>query len=278
VQTRTFDVLVAVDGSAPSREALGWAVAFARRAGAVLTICSVVDPVRCFLATAGGASYDPGPMTATLEADARRFCSDGVARAATDDVAAHGVVLEGAPAVAIDAFARGSGADMIVLGTHSRTGLALGVLGSVTDAVLRASRVAVVTVRDGTVLLPSGPIVVALDDSDASAAAATVALKIARVAGSSLHPIHVKDGTSAISARFATLAARAAAAGVRCAPEIREGDVLTELLAGAGACGASLVATGTHGRGSLGRLLLGSIANGLIRTATSPVLAVHAKG
>ncbi len=276
MSTRTFDVVVAVDGSDLSRDAVAWAVAFARRTGAVLTICSVFDPMQSCLTAASGAPYDPGPMIATLEADARRFCAEGVARAANDDVTAHGAVLEGEAAIAIDSFARSSGADVVVLGTHARTGLALGMLGSVTEAVVRASRVAVVTVRDGTVLLPSGPIVVALDETDASAAAATFALKIARVAGSSLHPIHVTHGSATMSRRFAALAAQAAAAGVACTGEIREGDVLGELLAGAATCGASLVATGTHGRGAVGRLFLGSIANGLIRAATCPVLTVHA--
>jgi Universal stress protein family len=52
----------------------------------------------------------------------------------------------GAPAHAICAYARRIGADLIVMGTHGRTGVSRAVLGSVAEAVVRHSACAVMTI------------------------------------------------------------------------------------------------------------------------------------
>ena len=132
-------------------------------------------------------------------------------------------ILEGAPAASIDDFACARGADLVVLGTHARSGLALGVLGSVTAEVVRSSRLPVVTVRAETVLSETGPIVVAVDDSEASAAAARVALTIAAELGAPIQLIFVDAHGDPPPAALGDLAREAAAAGVVCSTQIRHG-------------------------------------------------------
>jgi nucleotide-binding universal stress UspA family protein len=271
-------IVVPIDGSEPSQHAIAWGIAFARRTGAVMSVCSVFDPMLSCVAAAGGAMIDLEPLLEALEADAGRYCAAAVAQAAAENVTVTSAVLEGAPAAAIDDFACARGADIVVLGTHARHGLALGILGSVTAAVVRSSRVGVVTVRAETILSETGPIVVAVDDSEASAAAATFALTIARALGTPVHLVHVALGSDAVPAALHTVARDAAAAGVVCSTEIRHGAVVDTLITAAGERGASMLATGTHGRGGLGRLLLGSVAEGLIRGAVLPVLVVRPKG
>lgn len=56
---------------------------------------------------------------------------------------------------------------------------------------------------------------------------------------------------------------------------LREGDPQHEILAAAREWNADLIVVGTHGRGGLTRVLLGSTAESLIRHATIPVLVVR---
>jgi nucleotide-binding universal stress UspA family protein len=57
---------------------------------------------------------------------------------------------------------------------------------------------------------------------------------------------------------------------------VRVGDPVLEILRYAGESEADLVVVGTHGRDILGRLLLGSVAEAVIRRAPCPVLTLHA--
>jgi nucleotide-binding universal stress UspA family protein len=270
------NIVVPVDGSEPAKCSVAWASAFAKRTGARLAYCSVVDPMLACVAAAGGALIDPQPMLEALADDARRFCSVALTRSTADGVAATTTVLEGTPAAAIVEFVRAQGADCIVLGTHGRHGLALGVLGSVTDVVVRTSPVPVIVLRAQTVFSATGPIAVAIDDSAASARAAQVALEMARALGVGLHLMHVATGDGADVPEAARTVERAANAdGLATAVEVRRGAAAVALLAGARECGAMLLATGTHGRVGLGRLLLGSVAERLIRGADMPVLVVR---
>jgi nucleotide-binding universal stress UspA family protein len=55
-----------------------------------------------------------------------------------------------------------------------------------------------------------------------------------------------------------------------------EGDAVTEILRVAGESQCDLIVMGTHGRTGLGRLLMGSVAEQVVRKASCPVLTVKA--
>lgn len=55
----------------------------------------------------------------------------------------------------------------------------------------------------------------------------------------------------------------------------REGDPVAEILAEAEESSADLIVMGTHGRTGLGRLLMGSVAEQVVRRASCPVLTVR---
>jgi len=57
---------------------------------------------------------------------------------------------------------------------------------------------------------------------------------------------------------------------------LRTGDARDSILQQASAVGADLIIMGTRGRRGLSRALLGSVAESIVRTATCPVLVVHA--
>lgn len=73
-----------------------------------------------------------------------------------------------------------------------------------------------------------------------------------------------------------TIADRLAATGLCVLTSVRVGDAATEIVAGARECEADLIAMTTHGRGALGRLLFGSVAEAVLHRAHVPVFIVRA--
>jgi nucleotide-binding universal stress UspA family protein len=65
------------------------------------------------------------------------------------------------------------------------------------------------------------------------------------------------------------------ASDVRVKISMRKGNVVQEILAQAKASQADLVVIGSHGRGGVQRLVLGSVAEKVLRLATCPVLTVR---
>jgi universal stress protein A len=144
-------ILVAVDLSEESVLVLERARAEADQHGARLSVLSVVKPltqvyggIEIAPLASGAASFEE---QAVAQARARLADMAGRYRVAPAD--AH--VLLGAPAYDIREFARTSGADLIVIGTHGRHGLGL-LLGSTASSVLHGvdRDVLVVPVRHGT--------------------------------------------------------------------------------------------------------------------------------
>jgi nucleotide-binding universal stress UspA family protein len=62
---------------------------------------------------------------------------------------------------------------------------------------------------------------------------------------------------------------------IRFEHRFREGDAVTEILATAEETNADLIVMGTHGRTGLSRLLMGSVAEQVVRRASCPVLTVR---
>jgi nucleotide-binding universal stress UspA family protein len=74
---------------------------------------------------------------------------------------------------------------------------------------------------------------------------------------------------------LASIATGLRASGVRATSQARFGSAVDEILAGARECDADLIAMTTHGRGGLGRLLFGSVAEAVLRQADIPVFLMR---
>lgn len=74
---------------------------------------------------------------------------------------------------------------------------------------------------------------------------------------------------------LADVCARWSAAGLRVTTTVRAGDPAREIVAASRDGDADLIAMTTHGRSGLGRILFGSVAEEVLRTADVPVLAVR---
>ncbi|OHX10858.1 universal stress protein [Chromobacterium sphagni] len=144
-------------------------------------------------------------------------------------------------------------------------------------------------------------IFVPVDDSDTSNMALNEACKLAKVFASSVRLVHVVDlaqfgwgGTEFLDATelqksikqageqvLGLAGERAKAMGVEPECRILEswGDKIAAVLADdASAWGADLVVMGTHGLGGLMHLLMGSVAEGLLKVADMPVLLIRNPG
>jgi nucleotide-binding universal stress UspA family protein len=131
-----------VDFSEPSRLALEEAARLARREGASLTVLHVPEAPRPALEI----PYAPPPPWqdegAPPDLEAWRAEAESLRGGTVDSV------LLGQPvAPAITGFARATGVDLIVIGSHGRTGLPPLVVGSVADAVVRTAPCSVLVVR-----------------------------------------------------------------------------------------------------------------------------------
>jgi nucleotide-binding universal stress UspA family protein len=86
-------------------------------------------------------------LTRSMRAEGQKQLDKLVTKARTRGVRARSLLLEGVPADAINRAARAKRADVIVLGTHGRTGLARLFMGSVAERVVGGAPCPVLTVR-----------------------------------------------------------------------------------------------------------------------------------
>lgn len=144
-------ILVATDFSRHSVEAVKVAAALSRLSAAPLTILTVYETLVVPSVPEGGPLPPPTIMVAAYDHTVHLLAQAVEQARAAGAVAVESVILQGAPFTEIMARARDGGHDLIVMGTHGRTGLRHFLLGSVAERVVRRAPCAVLTVR-----LPAG--------------------------------------------------------------------------------------------------------------------------
>lgn len=141
-------ILHPTDFSRASRAAYAKAVQLAKKDRSELLIAHVLPPVAAGM---DGDGYMTAKLYQQLEDANRRQGQKQldalVAQARKAGVRARGLLLEGVAHDRIARAARAQRADMIVMGTHGRTGLARFMLGSVASRVASHARCPVLTVR-----------------------------------------------------------------------------------------------------------------------------------
>jgi nucleotide-binding universal stress UspA family protein len=141
------NVLVPVDFEPTSYQALGYARELASTLGARLHVLHV--PENSFALSAGteGAISAFPTLEREAEDDARRRLNALLTDQDRNAGAGAIVVIGENPAAAIVGYAEENGVDLIVMGTHGRSGKPLGAIGSVADQVVRTAPCPVVTMR-----------------------------------------------------------------------------------------------------------------------------------
>jgi nucleotide-binding universal stress UspA family protein len=209
----------------------------------------------------------------------------------------------GIPSQQIHTFAESSGADLVVLGTHGRTGLEHVLLGSTAERVVRIAPCPALSVKahrpeaSGTVPLEAGVtirrIVVPIDFSDCSLDALEFAVQFNKPFGAAITLLHVlepvaygldftlippkewKHQKERVVARLGELTAALSDNGVKADHVLRSGLPPDSIVGFVHERGFDLMIMGTHGRSGLSHLLSGSVAGAMLRLAPCPVLTVH---
>jgi nucleotide-binding universal stress UspA family protein len=288
-------IVVGVDGSAASQEALQWAVGLGEVLGAEVVAIHALGLLDRW--------HDPDASAQSW----RTTLSDVVERTWCVPLArspgAHRVeVRDGDPVDVLLAAADGEHADLLVVGSRGvgdRPELAL---GSTSLRVLRAARVPVLVVPDRRRASPPAGglrlrhLLVGVDRSDASRAALELAADVAVALGGSLSVLEVVDYLPPFPLRESTAGTHEGEAqapgpamalleaevrgvrarGVGVQVFVRSGDPAPALLELADDVDADLVVVGTRGRGGPAELLLGSVARTVADRARRPTLVVPA--
>ena len=143
-------LLVATDFSDDSANALGLAEELARNFASEIVLIHVDQPLAPVMVSELGPTFDVAAMNRIAEEQrlaAQRELDKIVGRLRDGGLKARSLLRVGSPFVEIIHAAQAEKADLIVLGTHGRTGLVHVLLGSVAERVVQKAGCAVLTVR-----------------------------------------------------------------------------------------------------------------------------------
>lgn len=289
-------VLCPVDFSDFSRHALHHAAALARWYGARLSVVHVYVNL---------PTLDLPPLALMPGDQARLLKELGEFTAASGlDVSPELIVIEaGSVQDGVLGQVAALGADLLVLGSHGRSGFERLFLGSVTEKLLRKAPCPTLVVpRRGPDAAPAAPvrfrrILCPVDFSGSSLDAAALAFSLAEEADAQLTLLHVVEIPPGVRSepgvpgldleRFQTTTEGRARqrmealvpAGAReyCTvhTSVADGSAHREILRVAGEQTADLIVMGVRGRGAVDLMLFGSTSHHVIRAATCPVLVVR---
>jgi nucleotide-binding universal stress UspA family protein len=282
-------VLIATDFSEPAQAAVRYGAALARHFAARVTLLHV---------------FDAAIYARTIAPLSRAELEDSMAAAAREDLeriaGLHLADLEGVDCVTrcdasaphgIVEHAREFGADLVVVGTHGRSGILRLLAGSVAEKVVRHAVCDVLAVPMSSPPWPPRRMLVGTDFSDASRPALLAAGEVGDALAAEVTVAHVYDDSrppaepggvfetldSAVArTRVAVDAVTRQHVGERGTTEVLLGtSAARELCSRAREMGAGLIVVGTHGRSGVAHLLIGSDAERTVRYAPCALLVVR---
>jgi len=282
-------IVVPLDGSSLAEQALGPAVSVAREDGAHVHLATVER----------SASVELEPSIKALDDDYLGAVAATVRDAGVSDVSTRRLVGDRIPST-LEAFRSDVGADLTVMCTHGRGTVQRAWLGSVADELVRTSEAPVLLVRAASDAVPRAGelrsaqrfkrVLVALDGTHFSRQALESATRLGGrsavyilaqvVHGSGLAAEERVQKDRALAEAKMELEVQSMASGgytvesiTDFAPSVPEG-----ILDFAERENADVIVIATHGRSGVGRLILGSVADKVIRAADLPVLVVRPQG
>jgi nucleotide-binding universal stress UspA family protein len=280
-------IMVATDFSPHADRALDYAISLARRFGSRIYLTHV-------LTYEGHEVLEPDLGAPSVEKFQQ--LAEQNAKAIVDSGRLYGVpyevvIEEGTLWPALEMLLEKYKVDLLVVGTHGRSGPMKTVFGSVAEQIFRQAPIPVLTVGPSVTQEPAfeaefRSILFATDFGPAAEREATLAFSIAQEHRSKLVFLHVTPFRTGIAARDAVaerelitnqlqeLVPRVA--DLKCKPEIHVGygETVEEILRIARETNADLVVIGAKKRGRLSGHLPGTKAYGVVRGAQCPVLTI----
>jgi len=141
------NILAATDFSAASETALQYARELARAFGSTLHVLHVISEATPDAIPAAYVPETGNTYQALLDAAREQLHEIATARDLTNVALTEHLMTSPSPAMAILECAKTNNIDLIVLGTHGRTGVGHFLLGSVAEKVVRSAPCPVLTVR-----------------------------------------------------------------------------------------------------------------------------------
>ncbi|MEX2315345.1 MAG: universal stress protein [Thermomicrobiales bacterium] len=295
--------VVPLDGSENAEQALPYARALARRSGGSLLLVSVIDiPVEFgawSMSSAAMYGVEVERWQQESEAYLKRMAGE------QGEIATQVVVRLGSAAAEIRDVTEDAEHPVIVTTSHGRTGASRIFLGSVASKLVHDAKCPVLVVRIQEAPVAADPpferVLVPLDGSSFSEAGLAQAVEVfgERLTLHLLRVIEIPaipaagmvDGgfdlnyglieeytaatREAANEYIQTMIEKLTADGHRVTGETRDGRVAEVILAVAGEQGSDAIAMATHGRGGLGRIFLGSVAERVLHESERPLLLVR---
>ena len=285
-------MLVPQDGSDVGSSILPFVASVARSLGARVTVMTVLDPDR-----------RPGQANETeIWAEAQALVRRQVQQLADAGVETDApVVVAGVPSEQIVGQAQEGEFDLIAMSTRGHSGPRRGLLGSVTDEVIRSTRTPVLALSPSAIEKSAqndhrlSSLTVPLDGSELAEGILPHAQELAQQLSLGIHLVRVialgslayyaSEGVTMDTAPVEEELEEEAAAylgpiaqrlseggGTPTDFTIMKGSPALTIIDHLGNTTGNLAAICTHGRSGIGRLLIGSVADSIIRSAGVPVL------
>jgi nucleotide-binding universal stress UspA family protein len=287
----TEPVVVGVDGSSASKVAVDWAARDAALRGTTLKLVHVLTPP----AVMAFPEVPMPPGYLQWQEEEGRTLLDAAVK--TVEEATKGARVEvttemvAGPSVPVLADLS-TGAQMVVVGCRGRGAFARGLLGSISTGLAHHAKCPVAIIHDEDPLMPhpsQAPVVVGVDGSPASDRAVAIAFEQASFRGVDLVAVHAWSDSGVFEfpgVDWAQLQALGESTlGERLAGwQERYPDVLVRRVVVADrpahqlleqAESAQLLVVGSHGRGGLSGMLLGSVSTSVIHSARMPVIVAR---
>lgn len=287
----TFEhIAVATDFSVVSKHAVDAGVELATRASARLSLVHTYDPMPL-----GAVAYPPdlwtgGQLAEELERDARQSLATTASRIRYANVERH-LLRHPHEAAGICEFVDAHHPELLIVGTHGRSGLPRFLIGSVAEKVVRHASCPVLVIR--SLSAAAGfprRVSVCTDLSPSALGALQTAAVLAGITTPEITLVHVEDPRHAkldaqthadVLGELETELAQLYRAHFSGSPHVSilsGGNVTDRLTHHAVDSDADLLVLGTHGKSGLERLLIGSVAERVARHALCSVLVVRPTG
>ncbi|MEW5812909.1 MAG: universal stress protein [Actinomycetota bacterium] len=289
-------IVVGVDASPSSNDAVAWAARDAELRGAPLRLVHVVPPIvmpagpwRDATIPASYAMYAERRAQQTVD-DAYAVAMSATSPERADQVAT--AVLDGPVVPTLIGLSRN--AEMVVVGCLGESTLSRVLLGSISTGVVHHAHCPVAVIHNERRPSPDAPVVVGIDGSPASEAATAIAFDESSRRGVALVAVHAWTDMGPLD--FPS---------INWSPiewaniKVEEEEVLAERLAGwrdrypdvtvrsvvvsdrpaprllEQADAAQLIVVGSHGRGGFEGMLLGSVSTAIVHSAEVPVIVAR---
>jgi nucleotide-binding universal stress UspA family protein len=288
---RIRKILCPIDFFPASKGAADYAVALAKNYGARLIFLHVVEP---FASVTGyEVPINLEELTESMVDSATEEMLKIAKRAETKGIRVEPVIRTGNVDLEIAAAIKDRKADLVVMGTHGRRGFERWFAGSVTERLLRRTRVPLLTM--GNTKEKAGPaairrILVTTDFSAGTSDAFAYAFSVAKECHAEVTVLHVLDDISAdiagryregliesIREKLEKLVPAGARNGCKVTVRVETGRPGKRILGILEAGKYDLLVLNIHGKGMFDRVTIGSTAERIVRSVPIPVLFIPPK-